>query len=126
VVVYAANLFTFAVHEPEDDSILLVHANTVKAGEISPELFQTVGGRYPQVLNGCAGIQQIEFALYPAPELASNPTGRFGVVPVIDVGSRLIPETGDHKDSIPEYPLFMYGFEMEALICLKIGLKQPA
>jgi len=34
----AANLFTFAVHEPEDDSILLVHANTVKAGAISAEL----------------------------------------------------------------------------------------
>jgi hypothetical protein len=126
VVVYAANLFTFAVHEPEDDSILLVHANTVKAGKISPELLQPVGGRYPQVLDGCAGIQQIEFVLYPAPELASNPTGRFGVAPVIDVGSRLIPETGDHKDSIPEYPLFMYEFEMEAFICLKIGLKQPA
>jgi hypothetical protein len=114
VVVYAANLFTFAVHEPEDDSILLVHANTVKAGKISPELLQPVGGRYPQVLDGCAGIQQIEFVLYPAPELASNPTGRFGVAPVIDVGSRLIPETGDHKDSIPEYPLFMYEFETEA------------
>jgi hypothetical protein len=114
VVVYAANLFTFAVHEPEDDSILLVRANTVKAGEISLELLQPVGGRYTQVLDGCAGIQQIEFVLYPAPELASNSTGRFGVTPVIDVGSRLIPEAGDHKDSIPEYPLFMYGFEMEA------------
>jgi len=115
VVVYAANLFTFAVHEPEDDSILLVYANTAKAGEISPELLQPVGGRYPQVLNGCASIQQIEFALHPAPEFASNPAGRFAVAPVIDVGSRLIPEAGDHKDSIPEYPLFMYGFEMEAV-----------
>jgi hypothetical protein len=113
VVVYAANLFIFAIHEPEDDSILLVHVNTVKASEISPELLQPVGGRYPQVLDGCASIQQVEFVLHPAPELASNPTGRFGVAPVIDVGSGLIPETGDHKDSIPEYPLFMYGFEME-------------
>jgi hypothetical protein len=114
VVVYAANLFTFAVHKPEDDSIRLVHGNTVKAGAISPELLQPVGGRYPQVLDGRARIQKIEFVLYLAPELASNPTGAFGVVPVIDIRSRLIPETGDHGDSIPEYSLFMYKFEMEA------------
>jgi hypothetical protein len=114
VVVDAANLFTFAVHEPEDDSIRLVHAHTVKAGAISPELLQAVGGRYPQVPDGGARIQQIEFVLYPAPELASNPTGAFGVVPVIGLRSRLIPETGDHGDSIPEYPLFVYKFEVEA------------
>jgi hypothetical protein len=114
VAIYAANLFTFAVHEPEDDSILLVHANTVKAGAISAELLQAVGGRYPQVPDGGARIQQIEFVLYPAPELGSHPTGAFGVVPVIDIRSRLIPETGDHGDSIPEYPLFMYNFEVEA------------
>jgi hypothetical protein len=114
VLVYAANLFTFAVHKLEDDSIRLVYANTVKADAISPELLQPVGGRYPQVLDGRARIQQIEFVLYPAPELASNPTGAFGVVPGIDLRSRLIPETGDHGDSIPEYPLFMYKFEVEA------------
>ena len=91
-----------------------VHANTVKAGAISPELLQPVGGKYPQVLDGGARIQQIEVVLYPAPELASNPRGAFGVVPVIDIRSRLIPETGDHRDSIPEYPLFMYKFEVEA------------
>jgi hypothetical protein len=34
---------------------------------------------------------------------------------VIDFGSRRIPEAGDHKDSIPEYPLFRYGCEMEAI-----------
>jgi hypothetical protein len=114
VVVYAANLFTFAVHEPEDDTIRLVHANTVKAGAISAELLPPVDGRYPQVLDGRARIQQIEFVLHPAPELASNPTGAFGVVPVIDIRSRLIPETGDHGDGIPEYPLFVYRLEVEA------------
>jgi hypothetical protein len=102
VVVCAANLFTIAIRELEDDSILLVHADTVKINEM--QLLQSVGGRHPQVLDGCAGIQQIEFLLHPAPELASNPAGRFGVAPVIDVGGRCIAETGDHKDSIPEYP----------------------
>jgi hypothetical protein len=114
VVVYAANLFPFAVHEPEDDAIRLVRANTVKAGSISPEPLPPVGGRYPQVLDGRARIQQVEFVLYPAPELASNPKGAFGVVPVIDIRSRLIAETRDHGDSIPEYPLFVYKLEVEA------------
>jgi hypothetical protein len=114
VIICAANLCTVAICELEYDSILLVHANTVKASEISSQLLQSVGGRYPQVFDGCAGIQQIEFALHPAPEFAANPAGRFGVAPVIDIGTGRIPEAGDHKDSIPEYPLFMYGFEMEA------------
>jgi len=54
--------------------------------------------------------------LDPAPEFASNPAGRFAGAPVIDVGSRRIPEAGDHKDSIPEYPIFMYNCEMGHLM----------
>jgi hypothetical protein len=114
VVICAANLFTVAIHELKDDAILLVHADTVKASEIPSQLLQPVGGRYPQVFDGCAGIPQIEFAPHPAPKFASNPAGRFGVAPVIDVGTGRIPEAGDHKDIIPEYPLFMYGCEREA------------
>jgi hypothetical protein len=103
VVICAANLFTVAIRELKDDSILLVHTDAVKASEISSQFLQVVGGRRPQVLHGCASIQQIEFALHPAPELASNPTG-FGIAPVVDVGAGRISETGDHKNSIPEYP----------------------
>jgi hypothetical protein len=97
VVVCAANLFTVAIRKLEDDSILSVHSDTVKASEISFELLQPVGGRYPQIIDGCAGIQQIEFALDAAPEFASNPAGRFAVAPVIDIGTRRIPKAGDHK-----------------------------
>jgi hypothetical protein len=114
VVIRAANLFTIAVREFEYNSILLVHANTVKAGEIAPQLFQSIGRRDPEVVDGCAGIQQIEFLLHPTPQLAPNPAGRFAIAPVIDVGSRRIPEAGDHRHSIPEYPLFMYSSETEA------------
>jgi hypothetical protein len=53
--------------------------------------------------------------MHPAPEFASDPAGRFGVAPVIDVGSRRIPEAGDHKPSIPEYTIFMYSCEIEAI-----------
>jgi hypothetical protein len=113
VVICAANLFTGAIRELKDDSILLVHADAVKAIEISSQLLKPVGGRCPQVLHGRASIQQIEFALHPVPEFAANSAGRFGVAPVIDVGTGCIPETGDHQDSIPEYPLVMYRFEME-------------
>jgi hypothetical protein len=111
VVIYAANLFTVAIHELKDDAILLVHADTVKASEISSQPLQSVGGRRPQIFDGCASVEQIEFLLHPAPELAPNPTGRFGIAPVIDVGTGRILETGDHLYSIPEYPLVMYSFE---------------
>jgi hypothetical protein len=114
VVIRAANLFTIAVREFEYNSILLVHANTVKAGEIAPQLFQSIGRRDPEVVDGCAGIQQIKFLLHPTPQLAPNPAGRFAIAPVIDVGSRRIPEAADHRHSIPEYPLFMYSSETEA------------
>src|ERR1700737_3776540 len=108
VVIRAANLFTIAVREFEYNSILLVHANTVKAGEIAPQLFQSIGGRDPQVVDGCESIQQIEFLPPPAPPPAPKPGGCFSVAPVIDGGSRRIPEAADHRHSIPEYPLFMY------------------
>jgi hypothetical protein len=101
MVIYTANLFTVAVRELEDDSILLAHADTVIAREISSQPLKSVSGRYPQVIDGCTGVQQIEFLPHPAPELASNPAGRFAVAPVINVGSCRIRETGDHKRSIP-------------------------
>src|ERR1700737_5137870 len=113
VVIRAANLFTIAVREFEYNSILLVHANTVKAGEIAPQLVLSIGRRDPQVVDGCASIQQIEFLLHPTPQLAPNPAGCFTVAPVIDVGSRRIPEAADHRHSIPESPLFMYISETE-------------
>jgi hypothetical protein len=113
MIISAADLFAVAIREPEDDSILLVHADTVKAGEISSELLQPIGGRDAQIRDGCAGIQQIEILLHPAPEFMSNSAGRFAVAPVIDVGRRRIPETGDHKTSIPEYTISMYSAVME-------------
>ena len=96
MVVGAANLGTVAVREFEYDSILLVYADTVEAGESSPQFLQSIGRGDPQVFDGRAGIQQIEFLLHPAPELASNPTGSFAVVPVIDIRRRRISEAGDH------------------------------
>jgi hypothetical protein len=114
VVICAANLFTVAIRELKDDSILLVHPNAVKAIEISSQFLQSVGGRSPQVFDRCASVQQIELLLHPAPEFASNSAGRLGVAPVVNIGARRIPEAGDHKDIIPEYPLFVYGYELEA------------
>ena len=108
MIIGAADFFTVAIREFEDDSILLVHADTVIASEISFQLLQSIGGRYPQILYGCAGIQQIEFALHTAPEHASDPPGRLAVTPMIDVRCRGIAEAGDHNRSIPEYRLFMY------------------
>src|SRR5208337_312330 len=116
VVVCAADRLTVALGKLEDDSILLVDADTVKVSEISSQLLQPVGGRCPQVCDGCTGVQQVEFALHPVPEFAPNPAGGFGVAPVVDVGGRGIPETGDHKDSIPEYSLVMYNGDLEAFL----------
>src|SRR5260221_5979846 len=109
MIISAANFFTFAVREFEYESILLVHADTVKASAIPPQLLQSIGGRHPQIFDGRTCIQQIEFLLQPTPQLASNAAGSFAVAPVVDVGSRRIPEAGDHKDNIPEYPAFMDG-----------------
>ena len=114
MVIGAANLLAVAVRESKDDSILLINADTPKASEISATLFEAIGGRCPQILDRRASVQQIEFLLHPAPKFASNSTGRFAVAPVIDVGGRRISEAGDHKGSIPEYPLSMYSPKLEA------------
>jgi hypothetical protein len=115
VVIGAANAFTVAVRKFEYNSILLVYADAVVASEVPPQLLQSIGGRRSQVLDRCAGIQQIEFLLYPAPKIASNSAGRFAVAPVVDIDSCRIPETGDHEASIPEYPRSMYSGEMGAV-----------
>jgi hypothetical protein len=103
-----------AVREPKDDSILLINADTPKASETSAKLFEATSGRCPQILDRGAGIQQVEFLLYSAPEFAPDRAGGFPVVPVIDIGGRGIPETGDHGESIPEYTISVYTFAAEA------------
>ena len=105
MIVGATNLITPAVREFEYDSILLIHADTIKSGEISSQLLQPIGRRCTQVLDGTAGIQQIELLLHAAPELSPNPARRFAVFSVINVGSRGVPEAGDHEASIAEYPV---------------------
>ena len=114
MVICTANFFTGTIRELKDDSILLVYTDAVKTSEVSSQLLQPVGGRRPQVFDGCASVEQIEFLLHPAPEFAPNSAGRFGIAPVVNIGARRIAEAGDHKSSIPEYPLFMYGYKMEA------------
>jgi hypothetical protein len=90
-----------ASDKPEHNPILVVHTNTVKASEIAFKLLQPVGGRDPEILNGCAGIQQIEFFLYARPNLSWQLAGRFGIATVIDVGRGRIRETDDHFLIIP-------------------------
>jgi hypothetical protein len=114
MVIGAANLLAVAVRESKDDSILLINADTPKASEISATLFEAIGGKCPQILDRGAGIQQVEFLLHSAPEFAPDPAGGFRVVPVIEIGGRGIPETGDHGKSIPEYTLSVYTFRAEA------------
>jgi hypothetical protein len=101
VVIGTTNLLTIAIHEFEYDSILPVHADTVEAGAVSSQLFQSVGRRNSQVFDGRGGIQQIEFPLNPAPALGLDPAGRLAAASVMDVGGCRIPETGDHECSIP-------------------------
>jgi hypothetical protein len=108
MVIGAAYRFTSSIREFEDDSILLVHSDTIKASEISPQFFQPVAGRYPQIFDNSASIEQIEFLLQSAPKLASDLAGRSAIGPMINVGGRRIPKAGDHTAIIPEYSLPMY------------------
>src|SRR5260370_42183600 len=82
VVICAANFFTGAIRELKDDSILLVYTYAVKTSEVSSQFLQPVGGRRPQVFDGCASVEQIEFLLHPVSEFAPNSARRFGVAPV--------------------------------------------
>jgi len=108
MIISAANLFAVAVRELEYDSILLVHPDTVKTCEIASQLLQSIRRRHSQIVDGRAGVQQVKFLLHPAPEFPSNAASRFAGAAVINVGSRGIPEAGNHLDSIPDYPVFMY------------------
>src|ERR1700684_2902924 len=105
--VSAANVFTVAVRELKDNSILPIDADTEKAGEISAKLFQPVGRWNPQVIDRGAGIQQVEFLRHAAPEFAPDLAGGFRVAPVIDIGGRGIPPAGGQRHSKPGYTVSM-------------------
>src|SRR5260221_14782289 len=79
MIISAANFFTFAVREFEYDSILLVHADSVKASAIPAQLLESIGGRHPHIFDVRICIQQIEFLLHPIPQLASNAAWMFAV-----------------------------------------------
>jgi|SRR5580704_16993316 hypothetical protein len=114
MIISAANVFTVAVRKSEYDPILLVHADTVEASHVPAQFLQSIRGRNPQILNGCAGIEQVEFLLHSVPEFASDLAGGFAIVSVINVGGRRVPEAGDHRESILEYPISVYSIEAEA------------
>jgi len=108
VVIRTANVLKVASDNPEHDPILVVHTNTVKASEITFKLLQPIGGRDPQIVNGCACIQQIEFLLHSCPNLSWQLAGRFGIATVIDVGRGRVREADDHCLIIHYYRVVMY------------------
>ena len=67
VIIDAMRVFGLSGRKAKYDAIALIHADAV--GEVSFQLLRTIGWRDSQVLDASAGIQQIQFSLYPAPEL---------------------------------------------------------
>jgi len=97
VVVSATYLLALTGNEAEDNSKLLVHANTMKAGEISFKLLQPVRGRNSQIFERSSCIQQIEFLLYPAPKYMRQLASGLAVAPMKNVGRRGVRKTDNHR-----------------------------
>ena len=64
MVIRAADLFTVAIRELEDDPVLLVHANAVMTGEISSQLLQPVRERTTQALRA-SGMLRSQNSCFP-------------------------------------------------------------
>jgi hypothetical protein len=97
VVVNTTHLLASTVHETEDDSILLIHADTIEAGQISFELLEPIRRRNPQIIKRCARIQHIEFLLYPAPKCTRQLASGFAVAPMKNVGCPGVRKTDNHR-----------------------------
>jgi hypothetical protein len=62
VIVNDLDLVGIAILPPKADAPLLVHANTVLAGPIAPELLQSIPRRHAEVVERLGRVHRYEFA----------------------------------------------------------------
>ena len=100
VVISAAHLLALTGYETENDSILLIHTDTVKPIKIASELLQSVRRRNSQVFERGTGIQQIELLLYSPSKHARQLTSSFALAPVKNVGRGRVREADNHSSQM--------------------------
>jgi hypothetical protein len=69
VIVDDLHLVGIAILPAKADAPLLVHANTVLAGSIAPELLQSITRRYAEVAELLGRVHRHEFAEHRASEI---------------------------------------------------------
>jgi hypothetical protein len=74
---------------PERHSILLVDPNAVPTGLIALQPFETIPRRNDEIVEPAGGIEQFQFTLYDAPQLArdSSSCARVSLAKQADVSS---------------------------------------
>lgn len=102
MIVGTTDLCALTSDETKDNSILLIHTNTVKPIKIPSQLLQSVRWRNSQVFKREAGIQQIELLLYSRPKHARQLASGLAVAPVKNVGRRRVREADNHQAQL--YP----------------------
>jgi hypothetical protein len=79
---------------------LIVHPKTVAAGLLALKSLQPIPGWYDQIFKARRRIQQLQFTLHPAPQIAGNPAALAGIPFPEQIGGRLIGERLNHDDSM--------------------------
>jgi len=97
VVISAPNIERVTAFETEHDSILIVHADGVRASQLTSERVQPVPGWHLQIVKLGHGVDLIEFPTHDWPELTRNPPRSFAVDAVPDVLGGVIRQRPDHE-----------------------------
>ena len=93
VVIHQFDVPGLAVHPGEANAPLIIHANAVLSGAITPQLLETIARRYAQIIQCLSGIDQQQLSQHRALELSPESTDSLSREQTLCV---TIAETPDH------------------------------
>jgi len=97
VVVDELNLMGVAVRPLKHDSPLIVYANTMKVLPVSPQRFETVSRRRPEIPKLMGSVDQVELSDHSRRNVRGDTPGTSRAPPVIEIRRGLVAERDDQR-----------------------------
>jgi len=97
MIVSAPHVERVPTFEPEQDTVLIVHAHRVVATKVTSKRVQPIPGGHFQVIEPRHGVDLIQLATDDWPDVAGDATSRLTVDAVPNIAGCLIGQRPDHQ-----------------------------
>jgi hypothetical protein len=97
VIISAPDVHAVTRFEAEDQSVLLIHPNTIKTIQIAVQSFEPVCRRTSEILERYNRVHQVQFDPDSFPQASRNSAGGFGVASVVNILRRFVSERENHR-----------------------------